>query len=61
MTQTRKPRPDEHPGLDPEDTAGYAEEQPDDVEDARQPGPRDEDDPDEGGLGREPDAPPGAG
>jgi len=48
--KTAPPAPDPRPGHNP----GYAEPQPRDGEDARKPGKRRRD-PDEGGLGRDPE------
>lgn len=53
--KTAPPAPRTRPGTNP----GYAEPQPRDKGDAQQPEPRKPRNPDEGGLGREPDAGPG--
>lgn len=51
------PAPDPKPGRNP----GYAEPNPRDREDAHQPHPRKPPNPDEGGLERGPERPPGSG
>lgn len=53
---TAPPAPDPKPGPNP----GYAEPQPRDGADARQPDPRKPPNPDAGGLGRKPVATPDA-
>ncbi len=52
--KTAPPSPDTRPGRNP----GYAEPQPRDRDDARQPHPKRKPDPDDGGLARNPDPPP---
>lgn len=52
---------DEHvPKRDEDADSGYAEPEPRDKHDARQPDPRRAPNPDEGGLGRDPETHPGA-
>lgn len=55
MVKSSPPGPDPKPGRNP----GYAEPQPRDREDARDPHPRKPRNPDEGGLSREPSETPG--
>lgn len=43
------------PARTPDAKSGYPEKQPRDREDAREPGPKQPPNPDEGGLGREPE------
>jgi len=52
--KTTPPSPEPKPGRNP----GYAEPQPRDPGDARKPDPRKPPNPDEGGLGRDPDSTP---
>ncbi len=52
--KTTPPAPDPKSGHNP----GYAEPQPRDQQDARQPDPKQPRDPDEGGMKRDPDANP---
>ena len=52
--KTTPPAADPRPGRNP----GYPEPQPRDPDDARQPDPRKPRNPDEGGLGRDPDPAP---
>lgn len=54
--KTTPPATDPKPGRNP----GYAEPQPRDKEDARDPAPRHKRNPDEGGLAREPETTPDA-
>ncbi len=54
--KTTPPSPSPKPG----DNPGYAEPNPRDKEDARDPEPRHKRNPDEGGLGREPEKTPDA-
>lgn len=49
--KTAPPSPDPKPGRNP----GYPETEPRDHDDVRNPHPRRKPDPDEGGLGREPE------